>query len=91
MNKMVDVSKFILTLGMLGKFSFFCCHWLTYFKINFSSFRNTIRASNSLDPDQARHSVGPDLGTNYLHGLSTDNKRCHSQIKSLFKKCCVMN
>ena len=26
------------------------------------SFRNTIRVSNSLDPDQDRLSVGPDLG-----------------------------
>ena len=28
------------------------------------SFKNKIRVSNSLDPDQARHSVGPDLDTN---------------------------
>ena len=26
-----------------------------------NSFRNTIRVSNSLDPDQDRHSVSPDL------------------------------
>ena len=25
------------------------------------SFRNTIRVSNSLDPDQVQHFVGPDL------------------------------
>ena len=25
-------------------------------------FRNTFRVSNSLDPDQGRHFVGPDLG-----------------------------
>ena len=30
--------------------------------------------SNSLDPDQARHFVGPDLGLNCLQGLSADNK-----------------
>ena len=29
-----------------------------------NSFRNMIRESNSLDPDQARHSVGPDQGPN---------------------------
>ena len=29
---------------------------------------------NSLDPDQARHFVGPDLGPNCLHGLSADDK-----------------
>ena len=27
---------------------------------------NTIRVTNSLDPDQARRFVGPDLGTNCL-------------------------
>ena len=29
--------------------------------------------SNRLDPDQARHFVGPDLGPNYLHKLSAEN------------------
>ena len=29
--------------------------------------------SNSLDPDQARHFVGPDLGPNCLQRLSADN------------------
>ena len=28
--------------------------------------------SNALDPDQDRHSVGPDLGTNCLDRLSAD-------------------
>ena len=31
---------------------------------------NTIRVSNSVDPDQDRHSVGPDLGPNCLQRLS---------------------
>ena len=30
--------------------------------------------SNSLDPDQARHFVGPDLDPNCLQRLSADNK-----------------
>ena len=34
------------------------------------SFRNTIRVSNSLDTDQDRHSVGPDLDPNCLQRLS---------------------
>ena len=34
------------------------------------AFRNTIRVSNGLDPDQDRHSVGPDLGPNCLQRLS---------------------
>ena len=29
--------------------------------------------SNSLDPDQARHFVGPDLGLNCLQGLSAED------------------
>ena len=29
--------------------------------------------SNSLDPDQTRHSVGPDFGPNCLERLSADN------------------
>ena len=36
-------------------------------------FRNTIRVSNSLDPDQVRHFVGPDLGPNCLQRLSADD------------------
>ena len=35
---------------------------------------NTIRVSNSLDQDQARHFVGPDLDQNCLQKLSTDDK-----------------
>ena len=55
---------FMLSLSFAGIFS----------KFNFSknSFRNTVRVSNSLDPDQDRHYVGPDLGHNCLPSLSTD-------------------
>ena len=42
-----------------------------YYCAIFYSF-NTIRVSNSLDPDQAKHFVGPDLGPNYLQRLSGD-------------------
>ena len=34
---------------------------------------NTIRVSNSLDPDQAQHFVGPDLVPNCLQKLSADD------------------
>ena len=37
-------------------------------------FFNTIRVSNSLDPDQARYFVWPGLGPNCLQILSADNK-----------------
>ena len=30
--------------------------------------------SNGLDPDQDRHYVCPDLGPDYLHRLSADDK-----------------
>ena len=36
-----------------------------------NSFRNTISVLNSLDPDQARRFVGPDLSPKCLQGLST--------------------
>ena len=39
----------------------------------FNSFRNTSKLSNSLNPDQARHFVGPDLGPNCLKRLSADD------------------
>ena len=36
---------------------------------------NTIRVSNSLDPGQARHFVGSDLGPNCLQRLSAEGTR----------------
>ena len=53
-------------------------------KLSFSknSFRNTIRVSNSLDPGQDRHSVGPDLGTNCLQKLSADDKVAASKERA---------
>ena len=39
-----------------------------------NSLRNTIRASNGLDPDQEWRSVGPDLGLNCSQRLSADGK-----------------
>ena len=41
--------------------------------------------SNSLDPDQARQFVGPDLGPNCLPRLSADNTSRHELTK--FMKC----
>ena len=41
-----------------------------YFKLLF-----TIKSSNSLDPDQAKHqNIGPDLGPNCLQRFSADDK-----------------
>ena len=38
------------------------------------SFRNTIRVSNSLDPDQAQHFVEPGLGPDCLQRLSSKER-----------------
>ena len=40
--------------------------------------------SNSLDPDQARRSVGPDLGPNCFQKLSADNTIRQSDIDFLW-------
>ena len=56
-----------------GLFFMLSCLLLIFFKINFflkNSFRNTIKVSNSMDLDQARHFVGPDLYPNCLQRLS---------------------
>ena len=63
-------AKLVLTLCMLGIVMLLMSS-ADIFKINFfkKSFRNTIRVSNGLDPDQDRRSVGPDLGRNCLQSL----------------------
>ena len=69
----------LLSLRLLG--NNFACFFLSsaiFFKnLLFlkNSFRNTIRVSNSLDPDQAQHFAGPDLGPNCFQRLSTDDAR----------------
>ena len=49
-------------------------------------FFNTIWVSNSLDPDQVRHFVGPDLDPNCLQRLSADKKAAPSGQRVLFTK-----
>ena len=44
-----------------------------FFQNNLEFFRNTIKVSNSLDPDQARHLVVSDLGPTYLQRLSASD------------------
>ena len=44
-----------------------------------SSFLKTIRVSNSLDPDQGQHFVGPDLGLICLQRLSADDN-CRQRL-----------
>ena len=47
-------------------------------------FRNTVRVSNSLDPDQARHFVGPDLCSNCLQRLSADDTSLQGSFNHTF-------
>ena len=51
------------------------CRLLNFFKINFFDFffKNAFRVSNSLDPDQVRQNVGPDLDPNCLQRLSAED------------------
>ena len=52
-----------------------CRLLIFFFKINFFEklFQEHLRVSNSLDTDQARHLVGPDLGPNCLQRILTDD------------------
>ena len=59
---------------VLGNLAYFFVVWIffqNYFIKN--AFRNIIRVSNSLDPDQAQHFVGSDLGPNCLQRLSAED------------------
>ena len=73
-----------LTLCMLCNFAcfFVVCGFflkLTFFKNHLSGITSV---SNSLDPDQVRRFVGPDLGPICLRQLSADNKNRHYWEKS---------
>ena len=59
-----------------------CCRLLTFFKINFfkKSFQNTIRVSDSLDLDQDRHSVSPDLGYMQMAKVVASKERVKSLL-----------
>ena len=58
------------------------CHLPLLFKINF--FQNISEWANSLDTDQARQNVGPDLCPNCLQKLSADKTSSHQN--HLFRK-----
>ena len=71
---------------MLGNFAcfFVVFGFFFFFKLTFSKniSRNTIRVSNSLDPDQARRFVGPYIGPNTLQRLSAEDKNHHYITKT---------
>ena len=71
----------LVTLCMLSNYAcfFVICGYFSevnFFKTFFQEYL-TISVSNSLDPDQARHFVGPDLGPNCLQRLSADDRSRH--------------
>ena len=62
-----------LSLLPPGYFFMLFCRLLIFFKINFFEiFFQEYHQYVSLDPGQARRSVGPDLGPNCLCRLSDD-------------------
>ena len=63
---------------MPGKF--FPCLFSSYDDFLKKSLRITIRVSNSLDLDCARHSVRPDLDPNCLQRLSALSRRQNSLL-----------
>ena len=64
-----------LNLLSLEKFSRFLSSADFFQNQLFEKFFQEYRVSNSLDPDQAQHFVGPDLSTNCLQKLSADDTR----------------
>ena len=65
--KCLHVGKFLMLLWSSADFF----SKLTYSK---NYFINIISMSNSLNPEQDQHSVGPDLGPNCLQRLSAEDK-----------------
>ena len=69
----------LLFLCMLDNSACFC-RLMIFLKINFFkkniSVRNTTGVSNSLDPDQVRPVVEPNLGPERLQRLSADERKC---------------
>ena len=70
-KKCILISFWIFQYCSYYSFTLFYC--AIFYSLN-TGFFNTITVSNSLDPDQTRHFVGPDLGPNCLQRLSADNK-----------------
>ena len=68
------------TLYLLVNFAFFFLLSVDFFLTN--SFKITIRMSKSLDPDQDRQSVSPNLGPKSLQNFSAVAKSRHKQGKS---------
>ena len=77
-NKILTKNEFPVTLHILHVFFFFFFFFLSseFFKITFFGklyFRNIIRVSNKLGPDQVLHFARPGLGQNCLQRLTADD------------------
>ena len=73
--------QLLQTLCMLGNFScVLCCLLASSFQIFFflNSFRNTVRVSSNLDPDQERHSITSDLGPSFKKVISKPQMFLHA-------------
>ena len=71
----IFAKKCILISFWIFEYCFYYSFIIYYCAIFYSldaGFFKTIQMSNSLDPDQARYYVGPDLGPNWLQRLSAD-------------------
>ena len=80
-------SLFLCLLGYLCFFSV-CCFFFSKSTFLNNYFRTTIRVSNSLHQEQARHFFGPDLCSNCLLRLSADDtsrQRVQFMLVSLFR------
>ena len=80
----ISMQKIFLVNSLLAGNFFIICfvlqNWLFFFSKKLFSGISSV--SKSLDPDLARHFVGPDLGPNCLQRLSEDDRRCHWLVKS---------
>ena len=63
---------------------FFFCRYFQHDFQNILSRTPSELVSNSLGPDQAQHSVGPDLGPNCLQRSSGDDKNAASRYRVSF-------
>ena len=64
----------ILFSGLMVSFSEARLLYFSKSTLSKNSFRNMIRVSNSLYPDQTRHFVEPDLGPKVFLRLSAEDK-----------------
>ena len=105
LHKSNDVMKWTVDLDILPlSFLYLFAFWVIFqaflpsadffSKLFFSrnSFRNTIRVSNGLVPDQDRSFVGPDLGPNCLQSyqqttVSASKERAKQQLITYDHKC----